>query len=128
MPNYKYNSVQEVSDAFKSGELKGYILVVDNDSSYLRYQGLEGDTDEYIQMKDEETLYIGEGQNDIYDALRAAGIPLIQAHKYPDGRLIPMEAGDYRGAFAISLFVGLPLVNLYFAYIAYLYNFKPEKI
>lgn len=74
MPNYKYNSVQEVSDAFKSGELKGYILVVDNDSSYLRYEGLEGDTDEYIQMKDEETLYIGEGQNDIYDALRAAGI------------------------------------------------------
>jgi hypothetical protein len=54
--------------------------------------------------------------------------PLIQAHKHPDGKLIPMEAGDYRGAFAISLFVGLPLVNLYSAYIAYLYNFKPEKI
>lgn len=76
MTNYKYNSVQEVSDAFRNGELKGYILVVDNDSSYLRYQGLEGESDEYIEMKDnEETLYVGEGQNDIYDALRSAGIP-----------------------------------------------------
>lgn len=55
-------------------------------------------------------------------------VPLIQAHKYPDGKLISMNADDYRGAFAISLFVGLPLVNLYSAYIAYLYNFKPEKI
>lgn len=56
--------------AFKSGELDEdkYILVVDNDSCYLRNRQDDADEDAY-------DMFTGEGQADMVDVCNAAGIP-----------------------------------------------------
>jgi len=79
----KYKNIQELANAFKSGELEGWILMVDNDNTYLRWHGgggLEPDTDEGDDFESEKDA---EGERlwdspDVYilgQALSAAGIP-----------------------------------------------------
>ncbi len=81
----KYKNIQELADAFKAGELKGWVLVVDNDSTHLDWRGknphspahesdaYEGfDDDKYEEGKllwDSPDVYI------LDQALAAAGIP-----------------------------------------------------
>jgi hypothetical protein len=82
----KYKNLQELAEAFKSGELEGWVLMLDNDSTYLRYdgplpKGIENDTEEhyeYEEQKSEEGDKLYNGSQDIYildQALKMAGIP-----------------------------------------------------
>ncbi len=79
----KYKNIQELADAFKAGELKDWILVVDNDSTHLSWRGgnpFTKDTDEFRDFEDDKG---DEGKllwdsPDVYmldQALTAAGIP-----------------------------------------------------
>ncbi len=87
----KYKNLAELSEAFKSGELseENYVLIVDNDHSYLTYVGsspyyAKSDSAqhvEYMQDKDKETaeLFSGGGPNDFHEACQALGIPTDSA-------------------------------------------------
>ena len=81
----KYKNIQELANAFKSGQLEGWILMVDNDSTHLQWvgkipDGIGPDTEESEAF--EEARY-DEGKAlwsspDVYildQALSAAGIP-----------------------------------------------------
>ena len=79
----KYKNIKELSEAFKSGKLKGWVLMVDNDSTHLRWIGhcpFEIDTEEFYEFEDkkcdEATLLWDSDESYILDqALDAAGIP-----------------------------------------------------
>jgi len=82
----KYKNIQELADAFKSGELKDWILIVDNDTTYLRWKGkcpYEPGTDEEYDFENDKyneglaLWYSPEGPDDylLGQALTAAGIP-----------------------------------------------------
>jgi len=81
----KYKNIQELSEAFKSGELEGWTLMVDNDNTYLQWwgpppEGIEADSPAGADFEDEK---YEEGKllwdsPDVYildQALTAAGIP-----------------------------------------------------
>lgn len=81
----KYKNIGELAEAFKSGELQGWVLMVDNDSTHLSWRGnrpehIKDDTDE---SEDFEEQKYDEGKRlwdspDVYilgQALEAAGIP-----------------------------------------------------
>jgi hypothetical protein len=77
----KYKSIQELADAFKSGELKDWKLMVDNDNTYLAWAGkwpLEiDDCDRFESLKEKEANELWDSP-DVYildQALTAAGIP-----------------------------------------------------
>ncbi|KKN78843.1 hypothetical protein LCGC14_0346150 [marine sediment metagenome] len=81
----KYNNIQELAKAFKSGDLKGWVLMVDNDNTYLRWVGkwpehIEDDTKEsaaFEEQKYDEAEKLWDSP-DVYilgQALEAAGIP-----------------------------------------------------
>ncbi len=81
----KYKNIKELADAFKSGELKDWILMVDNDSTYLQFrgkypEGVENDTDAgdiFEDAKYEEGKELWDSP-DVYildQALEVAGIP-----------------------------------------------------
>ena len=81
----KYKNIRELAEAFKSGELKDWVLMVDNDSTHLRWTGgrpenIKDDTDEaedFEEQKYEESKKLWDSP-DIYildQALAAAGIP-----------------------------------------------------
>jgi hypothetical protein len=81
----KYKNMMELAEAFRTGELskEHYTLVLDNDSSSLRYTGPnpnEEETDEYWMFQDRKNdeageLFDGNGYADLKDACEAAGIP-----------------------------------------------------
>lgn len=68
----KYKNMAELAEAFRSGDLdrSKYVLMMDNDCSYLVYTGEDVEADERP-----EALYEGDGYGDIVDACNAAGIP-----------------------------------------------------
>lgn len=81
----KFNNIRELAEAFKSGELQGWVLIVDNDSTHLQWRGIppehiKADTEE---AEDFEVQKYDEGKRlwdspDVYildQALGAAGIP-----------------------------------------------------
>lgn len=81
----KYKNIKELANGFKSGELDGWVLMVDNDSTHLHWIGdrpehIKDGTDEAEDFDDEK---YDEGKKlwdspDIYildQALSAAGIP-----------------------------------------------------
>lgn len=70
MPEKKvYKNLKEVSEAFKSGELKGFSLIMDNDDSFLSWTGVDRGGQPF------EVEYRGQGGCDMHDALDALGIP-----------------------------------------------------
>ena len=80
----KYRNLYELAEGFKKGELVSWILMVDNDSTYLRWIGSSpdgSDEDELVEFEDqknEESEKLYDGSNDIYildQALTLAGIP-----------------------------------------------------
>ncbi len=79
----KYNNLVELAEAFKRGDLIGFVLMLDNDDSFLRYtgpvpEGLNNDEAEiYRDRKTDEAsdLFRGHGYEDLGDACKAAGIP-----------------------------------------------------
>ena len=81
----KYKNIQELATAFKDGELEGWVLMVDNDSTHLHWTGgppegivVDSDAgDEFEEQKYEEGKRLW-GSPDVYildQALTAAGIP-----------------------------------------------------
>ena len=79
----KYKNIQELADAFRSGLLKGWTLMVDNDSSYLSWVGArppdmtDDEREEFFDTKGEEADKLWDSP-DVYildQALLAAGIP-----------------------------------------------------
>ena len=78
----KYKNIQELVDAFKAGELKDWVLMVDNDNTYLRWIGnpFEQDTDaaeQFEEDKYDESRKLWDSP-EVYildQALTAAGIP-----------------------------------------------------
>jgi hypothetical protein len=89
MPNMavKYKDLQQVAAAFASGELdrSKYVLILDNDCSYLTYCGplpdgmIEGsaEADAWSAQHHAEVdgWFSGRGYADLLDACLAAGIP-----------------------------------------------------
>lgn len=79
----KYKNIQELADAFKAGELKDWILRVDNDSTSLDWRGgnpFVKDTDEYRDFEDDkgdegDRLWDSPEIYILHQALTAAGIP-----------------------------------------------------
>lgn len=83
----KYKNLVELAAAFRSGELnkEHYTLVLDNDSSRLRYigslpDGMEENSeaaDVWLDEKCDEcrAWFRGNGYSDLSDACSAAGIP-----------------------------------------------------
>lgn len=79
----KYKNIQELADAFKAGLLKNWVLMVDNDSTYLDWRGknpyepgsveaenfADAKSDEGERLWDSPEVYI------LDQALTAAGIP-----------------------------------------------------
>ncbi len=80
----KYKNIAELAEGFKSGELKDWVLMVDNDNTYLRWIGKCPDYktqpeeyDEFIEKKEAEEATLWDSP-DVYildQALSAAGIP-----------------------------------------------------
>lgn len=79
----KYKNIQELADAFKAGELKGWILSVDNDSTCLQWVGevpplgAEGAAEAFEDERYEAGKRLWDSP-DVYildQALTAAGIP-----------------------------------------------------
>ena len=81
----KYKNIKELAAAFNAGQLKDWILIVDNDSTHLRFIGnrpehIKDGTDEAEDFEDNK---YDEGKKlwdspDVYildQALKAAGIP-----------------------------------------------------
>ncbi len=80
----KYKNIQELADGFKKGELKGWVLMVDNDSTHLRWIGKcpdykthSDEYDEFIEQKEEEEEKLWDSPDSyiLDQALSAAGIP-----------------------------------------------------
>ena len=82
----KYSTLKELSEAFKAGELKGWVLMLDNDNTGLTWRGgcpddIEPDTpagDAYEEQKYDEGNMLYDGSKDCYildQALTLAGIP-----------------------------------------------------
>ncbi len=82
----KYKNIQELADAFKAGDLKDWVLVVDKVSTHLRWTGkcsAEPGSEEYEFFDDEkyeegERLWDSWNLLNIYtlgQALTVAGIP-----------------------------------------------------
>jgi hypothetical protein len=72
----KYKNIRELAEAFKSGELQGWVLMVDNDSTHLRWIGDSPD-EEFLDQKYYEGKELWDSP-DVYildQALSAAGIP-----------------------------------------------------
>ena len=79
----KYKNIQELADAFKAGELEGWLLVVDNDSTCLQWIGetpsldAEGAAEAFEDERYEAGKLLWDSP-DVYildQALTAAGIP-----------------------------------------------------
>jgi hypothetical protein len=73
-----YKTYAEVFAAFKSGELDGYKLMLDNDCVHLQYCVDGPNTVEYDELcdqKNEQVEFYGEGYRDIDAILTAANIP-----------------------------------------------------
>ena len=80
----KYKNIEELAVAFKAGELKGWVLMVDNDNTYLRWEGEQPDwnetpaaAEEFQEKKSDEGEELWDSP-DVYildQALSAAGIP-----------------------------------------------------
>ena len=80
----KYKNIQELADGFVNGELKDWVLMVDNDSTYLRWIGDSPNYDkfpkaseEFEDQKNDEARTLWDSP-DVYildQALSAAGIP-----------------------------------------------------
>jgi len=80
----KYKNIKELAEGFKFGELKDWVLMVDNDNTYLRWIGVRPDyekypkgNEEFMDMKNEEARTLWDSP-DVYildQALSAAGIP-----------------------------------------------------
>ena len=81
----KYKNIKELAEGFKSGELENWVLMVDNDNTYLRWIG-GGAPDhikeldkhfEWEEQKEEEALALWDSPY-VYildQALSAVGIP-----------------------------------------------------
>ena len=80
----KYKNIKELAEGFKSGELKDWVLMVDNDSTHLRWIGSGPDhikdpegCEEFEYQKDDEAKALWDSP-DVYildQALLASGIP-----------------------------------------------------
>ena len=80
----KYKNIKELAEAFKLGELKGWVLMVDNDNTYLRWVGEQPDyhktpdaAEEFQEKNYDEAAELCDSP-DVYilgQALEAAGIP-----------------------------------------------------
>ena len=80
----KYKNIQQLAEGFKSGDLKDWVLMVDNASTHLRFIGKRPDYDKYpdaneefMEQKDSEATSLWDSP-DVYilgQALSAAGIP-----------------------------------------------------
>ena len=79
----KYKNIQELANAFKAGELKDWVLMVDNDSTHLAWRGkspFEPGTEgaaRFEDAKDDEAALLW-ASPEVYildQALTAAGIP-----------------------------------------------------
>jgi len=79
----KYKNIQELAGAFESGELKNWVLMVDNDKTHLEWRGdcpFKPDSagaEEFEDEKYEEGKLLWDSP-DVYildQALDAAGIP-----------------------------------------------------
>ncbi len=80
----KYKNIKELAAAFRSGELKGWVLMVDNDNTYLRWVGDSPDyntapaaAEEFECQKSDEGNKLWDSP-DVYildQALQVAGIP-----------------------------------------------------
>ncbi len=76
----KYKNIHELSVAFKNGELKNWVLMIDNDNTYLSYIGPcpSGiDAEDFEEQKNDEGEQLWDSP-DVYildQALSAAGIP-----------------------------------------------------
>lgn len=74
----KYKNIKELAEAIKSGELQNWILIVDNDSTYLQWIGNRPDeAEDFEEQKYEEGKKLWDSP-DVYilgQALEAAGIP-----------------------------------------------------
>lgn len=79
----KYKNIQELADAFKAGELKGWVLMVDNDSTHLDWRGKNPTEPGSPEDEDFQDAKYEEGKKlwdspEVYildQALTAAGIP-----------------------------------------------------
>lgn len=82
----KYKNLRELAAAFNLGKLEGWVLMLDNDSTHLDWQGgfpdgIKPDSDEGEDFCDQkylegQELYDGSGDTYILDqALSIAGIP-----------------------------------------------------
>ncbi len=79
----RYKNIQELANAFKAGELKGWVLTVDNDSTHLSWCGKWPHKPGSTEAENFEDAKYDEGKllwdsPDIYildQALSAAGIP-----------------------------------------------------
>lgn len=76
----KYKNIQELSDAFKAGELKGWTLMVDNDSTHLSWfgaapSGVDAEDFEDDKYKEGKLLWDSPDVYILDQALTAAGIP-----------------------------------------------------
>ena len=74
----------ELAEGFKKGELKNWVLMVDNDSTHLRWIGESPDynkypeaSEEFMEQKEEEAeaLWCSPDVYILDQALSAAGIP-----------------------------------------------------
>jgi hypothetical protein len=79
----KYRNLIELAEAFKKGELTGFVLMLDNDDSFLRYIGpvpqgvsdVEAETFRDRKTDEADNIFRGHGYSDLEDACKAAGIP-----------------------------------------------------
>ena len=81
----KYKNIVELAQGFRKGELEGWILMVDNDNTYLRWAGEQPDwntapaaAEEFQEQKNDEGDKLWDGNQEAYildQALAAAGIP-----------------------------------------------------
>ena len=79
----KYPTYKALAEAFRKGELKDYVLVLDNDTCYLSFRGKKpaGMSDEAWQIEGEKRYeecqewFHGDGYGDLEPLCEAAGIP-----------------------------------------------------
>lgn len=78
----KYKTLSDLANAFKTGELlkTEWVLVLDNDDSFLRFIGDPQNCEDEDLYRDRMTdhadeLYRGNGCADLQEACEAAGIP-----------------------------------------------------
>jgi hypothetical protein len=71
----KYRTWKALIKAFQTGKLSKdkYIIVMDNDNSFLRYLGKDMNEDEAYEHC--RTLWRGQGYSDIVDILKALKLP-----------------------------------------------------